>query len=58
MIPLNSVLRKMKIGYQFSSNKEQINHLIFMDDMKLFAKDESELDALIQPVRVVSTDMG
>ena len=58
MIPLNSVLRKMKIGYQFSSNKEQINHLMFMDDIKLFAKDESELDALIQTVRVVSTDIG
>ena len=58
MIPLNLVLRKMNIGYQFSSNKEQINHLIFMDDIRLFAKDESELDALIQTVRVVSTDIG
>ena len=58
MIPLNLVLRKMKIGYQFSSNKEQINHLMFMDDIKLFAKDENGLDALIQTVRVVSTDKG
>ena len=58
MIPLNLVLRKMKIGYQFSSNKEQINHLMFMDDIKLFAKDENGLDALIQTVRVVSTDIG
>ena len=48
----------MKIGYQFSSNKEQINHLIFMDDIKLFANDESGLDALIQTVRVVSTGIG
>ena len=48
----------MKIGYQFCSNKEQINHLMFMDDIKLFAKDESGLDALIQTVRVVSTDIG
>ena len=58
MIPLNLILRKMKIGYQFSSNKEQINHLMFMDDIKLFAKDENGLDALIQTVRVVSTDIG
>ena len=54
MIPLNLVLRKMKIGYQFSSNQEQINHLMFMDDIKLFAKDESGFDAL----RVISTDIG
>ena len=58
MIPLNLVLRKMKIGYQFSSNKEQINHLMFMVYIKLFAKDESGLDALIQTVRVISTDIG
>ena len=58
MIPLNLVLRKMKIGYQFSSNKELINHLMFMDDIKLFAKYESELDALIQTVRFASTDIG
>ena len=31
---------------------------MFIDDIKLFAKDESELDALIQTVRVVSTDIG
>ena len=29
-------------------NKEQVNHLMLMDDIKLFAKEESRLDALIQ----------
>ena len=48
----------MKIRYQFSSDEEQINHLMFMDDIELFAKDESGLDALIQTVRVVSTSTG
>ena len=58
MIPLTLVLRKMKASYKFSSNGEQINHLIFMDDTKLYAKNESGLDALVQSVRIVSNDIG
>ena len=58
MIPLNLILHRMEIGYQFNSNKGNANHLMFMDDVKLFAKGESGLGALIQTVRVVSTDIG
>ena len=58
MIPLTLVLRKMKASYKFSSNGEQINHLMFMDDIKLYAKNESGLDALVQSVRVISNDIG
>ena len=58
MIPLNLSLRKIKVGYKFNSNKEEINHLMFMDDIKLVAKDERGLDSLIQTVRVISTDIG
>ena len=46
------------INYKFNSNKEEINHLMFMDDIKLVAKDERGLDSLIQTVRVISTDIG
>ena len=53
MIPLTLVLRKMKASYNFSSNGEQINHLI-----KLYAKNESGLNALVQSVRLVSNDIG
>ena len=58
MIPLTLVLRKMKASYKFNSNGEQINHLMFMDDIKLYAKNESGLDALVQSVRIVSNDIG
>ena len=61
MIPLTLALRKMyefKASYEFSPNGEQINHLIFMDDIKLYAKSESGLDALVQSVRVISNDIG
>ena len=57
LIPLSLVLRKMKPSYEFT-NKEKINHLLFMDDLKLFAKNENGIDSLVQTVRVFSEDIG
>ena len=38
MIPLNHTLRKCFAGYKLSESKEKINHLMVMDDIKLFEK--------------------
>ena len=40
MMPLNHILRKCTAGYKLSRSKEKINHLMYMDDIKLFAKNE------------------
>ena len=48
----------MHIGYKLSRLQEKINHLIYMDDSKLFAKNERELETLIQTVRIYSQDIG
>merc|ERR1712100_203692 len=58
MIPLTTLLRKESMGYRFSKSKKQINHLLFMDDLKLYAKDEADLDKLINVVSVFSRDIG
>ena len=58
LIPLTLILKKCKNGYNFSRAKDKINHLLYMDDLKLFAKEEAALDALIQTVRVFSSDIG
>ena len=57
LIPLTLLLRKIKQSYEFK-NKDKINHLLFMDDLKLFAKNEKGLDSLVQTVRVFSEDIG
>ena len=57
-IPLTLVLRKAKATYEFSESKEKINHLIFMDDLKLYSRSEKGLDSLVQTVRVFSEDIG
>ena len=38
MMPLNHILRKCTAGYKLSRSLEKINHLMYMDDIKLFAK--------------------
>ena len=44
MIPLSLILRKAKAAYEFSGSKEKINHLLFMDDLKSYSRNEKELD--------------
>ena len=44
LIPLSLILRKAKVAYEFSESKEKINHLLFMDDLKLYSQSEKGLD--------------
>ena len=41
-----------------SRSQEKISHLMYMDDIKLFAKNEKELETLIHAVRIYSQDIG
>ena len=36
--PLNKILRKCTAGYKLSRSQEKINHLMYKDDIKVFAK--------------------
>ena len=36
----------------------KLNHLLFMDDLKLFSKSEEQMDALVRTVHVFNTDIG
>ena len=57
-IPLSLILRKAKAVYEFSKSKEKINHLLFIDDLKLYSQSERGLDSLLQTVCVFSADIG
>ena len=58
MMPHNHILRKCTGGYKFTKSQETINQLMYMDDIKLFAKNEKELKILIQTIRIYSQDIG
>ena len=58
MMTLNHILRKCIGGYKLIELQEKNNHLIYMNDIKLFAKNEKELETLIQAVRTYRQDTG
>ena len=57
MIPLTLVLRQTKASYELKKGGKKINHLLFMDDLKLFAKNEDQIDSSVNTVRIFSEDI-
>ena len=57
MMSLNHILRKCTGAYKFSKSQEIINHLMCMDNIKLFAKSEKEMKTLIQAMIIYSQDI-
>ena len=57
MLSLTLVLRKMRAGYRLAKGATPINHLLFMDDLKLYGANKDQLDSLIQVVRIFSQDI-
>ena len=63
--PLSKIIKKENIGYSLSRSRkktdqamELISHLLFMDDLKLYAGNEKGLDILIRKVHAFSRDIG
>ena len=58
MMPLNHILRECICSYKFTKVQEKINHLMYKDDIKLFANNEKELETLLQAIWIYSQDIG
>ena len=58
LILLTTLLNGLDQGYRMGKNRGKINHLLFMDDLKLYGRNMQELDSLVQSVRIFSTDIG
>ena len=56
LLPLTHVLRETGMGYQLEKNGAKVNHLFFMDDLKLKGKNDKEIDSLIKTVVQCSED--
>ena len=57
MILLTQILREVELRYTLK-NRENLNCLLFMDDIKIFAKSEPELNELVSTVQILSNDVG
>lgn len=56
LIPLSNMLNSEGLGYVMNK-KQKISHLLYMDDLKLFAKDDCQLIKAINVVKVFSNDI-
>jgi len=56
LIPLSIQLNNAGCGYQIMG--KSINHLFYMDDLKLFARNDNELTGLLDTVKKFSDDIG
>jgi len=54
--PLSLLLDRLS-GYQATAAR-QINHLLYMNDLKLFARSETQMEVLLQTVLIFSDDVG
>ena len=58
MVSLSLILRKVNFHYEFDDRLTRLSHLVFMDDLKLFAKSHDQIDLLVNTVYTFSEDIG
>ena len=56
MVPLTKILQDAKVGNTLGDLK--INHLLFMNDLKVYGKDKAEIESLVSTVQLISQDIG
>jgi hypothetical protein len=57
LIPLTEILNRLNTGYAEHITKTKISHLLYMDNLKLIAKSEVELEKQILTVKTFSDDI-
>jgi hypothetical protein len=57
LLPLTEQLNMLNTGYEEHTPKTKLSHLLYMDDLKLIAKSEEELQKQIQTVNNFSDDI-
>jgi hypothetical protein len=58
MIPFSMILKDEPKGLRIGNSEKLVNHLLFMDDLKLYARNEEECASLVNVVHKFSRDIG
>ena len=56
MIPMTQILRKVESRYTLK-NREKLNHLLFTNDLMIFAKSDREVNGLVSTVQILSNNI-
>ena len=57
MSALTEILKETGMCYQLGNNEAKVNYLLFMDDWRLYGKNDKETDSLIKTVWQSSEDV-
>ena len=57
-MPPNHKLKNCTARYKLRNSQEKIYHLIYRDDIKLFVKNERQLETLTQAERIYTEEIG
>jgi len=58
IIPLTRMLIQCDTGYQLRDSHSNINHLLFMDNLKLYGGNDCKVESLVHTVQIFSEDIG
>ena len=57
MVPLSLILKNVNPCCKWGNEEYKLNHLLFMDDLKLYAKSEEQTNTLVRTMYVFNTNM-
>ena len=57
LLPLTMILRKCSNGYHLGDEHMIINHLLYLDDLKLYGRNQREIQSLLNTVKMFSDDI-
>jgi len=52
------MLRQYHTSHQLGDGHSKISHLLFMDDLKLYGRNDCEIESLVHTVQMFSEDIG
>ena len=58
LTPMSLVLREVKTVYQLGDLQGKVNHLLFIDDLKLYGQKEKQIDTLVNTALIFNEDFG
>ena len=54
LLPLTMILRKCSSGYQLTDKHVLVNHLLYLDDLKLYGRNQQEILSMVTTIKMFS----
>ena len=58
LIPVTIIRRTLKQRYSFGKGNERLDHLLFMDNLRLYSSNGIENDSLLKVVKIIGMQFG